>query len=135
MISALKAGVAYFTVVYLAGFVLGTVRVVLIAPSIGETAAVVLETPIILAVSWFAARWCIAAFSVPNAVVRRLLMGGVAFCLLIAGEFGVSLFVFARSWDDTLATFLSLPGIIGLFAQVLFGLLPLTHAVLEQRRG
>ena len=134
MVSALKAGVTYCAIVYLAGFVLGTLRVILIAPRIGATAAVVLETPIILAVSWFAARWCIAALSVSNALVGRLLMGGVGFCLLIAGEFGLSLFVFVCSWDDTLATFLSLLGVIGLFAQVLFGLLPLTQAVLEQKR-
>ena len=134
MVSALKAGVTYFAIVYLAGFVLGTLRVVLIAPRFGETAAVLLETPIILAVSWFAARWCTATFSVPNDVARRLLMGGVAFCLLILGELGISLFVFARSWEHTLATFLSRTGLIGLGAQVVFALLPPIQAVLERKR-
>jgi hypothetical protein len=33
-------------------------RVLLIAPRLGETAAVFLETPLILAASWFVCRWC-----------------------------------------------------------------------------
>lgn len=134
LFSALKAGVTYFAIVYLAGFVLGTLRVVMVAPGIGETAAVLLETPFILTVSWFAARWCIATFSIPHDVASRLLMGGVAFCLLILGEIGVSLFVFTRSWDDMRATFLSLAGLIGLCAQVVFSLLPLLQAVLVRKR-
>ena len=135
MVAALKAGLAYFTVVFLTGFVLGTLRVLLIAPLMGDTAAVLLETPIILAASWFAARWCIAALSVPNDGASRVLMGGIAFLLLILGEVGVSIFVFARSWEDTLTTLLSPPGIIGLCAQIVFALLPFAQAIVERNRG
>ena len=102
---------------------------------IGETAAVLLETPIILTASWIASRWCINRFAVPAEVSPRLLMGGVAFALLIVGELGVSIFVFGRSWEGTLAAFLSLPGIIGLSAEAAFALLPLAQAILRRGRS
>jgi hypothetical protein len=44
-------------VVFFVGFILGTVRVLLIAPRLGETAAVLLETPVMLVASWFVCRW------------------------------------------------------------------------------
>ena len=53
---SLLAGAAYFAVVFATGFALGVVRVLVTAPRLGETGAVLLEVPIILAASWFAAR-------------------------------------------------------------------------------
>jgi hypothetical protein len=135
MQAPLKAGVSYFALVYLAGFVLGTARVLLVAPRVGDTAAVLIETPIILAASWIGSRLCIIRFSVPPEAAPRLAMGSVAFALLIIGELGVSNIVFGRSWEDALAAFLYPPGIIGLSAQVAFALLPLVQAVLERGRS
>jgi hypothetical protein len=134
MTTAPKAGATYFAIVYLAGFVFGTVRVLLLAPLIGEVAAVLLETPIILMASWIACRWCIKRFAVPAAAQLRLVMGGVAFGLLIVGELGVSIFVFGRSWDVTVATMASPLGLIGLSAQVIFALFPLVQSVLGRKR-
>jgi hypothetical protein len=132
MAAALKAGVSYFALVYLAGFILGTVRVLLIAPCLGETAAVLLETPIILAASWIASRWCTAEFAVQANPLPRLLMGGIAFALLITGELGVSVFVFGRSWEGALTAFRSPPGIVGLSAQAAFELFPLVQTALRR---
>lgn len=135
MTAALKAGTTYVAIVYLVGFVLGTVRVLLLAPRIGEVAAVLLEAPLMLAVSWIASRWCTGRFSVLPELPPRLVMGGVAFALLILGEVGVSMVAFGRSWEGTLAALLSPPGLIGLSAQVAFGLLPLLQALLERKPG
>ena len=135
MTTALKAGAAYFAIVYLAGFVLGTVRVFLLAPRTGEIAAVLLETPIILTASWIVSRWCTGTFVVPPVPQPRLVMGGEAFALLILGEAGVSMFAFGRSWDGTVAATLSPSGLIGLSAQVIFALLPLLQALLKRKRG
>lgn len=46
MTAALSAGIAYFAMAFPLGFVLGAVRVLLLARRIGETAAVLLELPI-----------------------------------------------------------------------------------------
>jgi len=48
---AVEAGVIYALIVFLCGFALGALRVLLIVPRIGETAAVSLEAPLILTAS------------------------------------------------------------------------------------
>jgi predicted MFS family arabinose efflux permease len=53
----LKAAATYFVLVFGAGFVLGAIRVTWIVPRIGARAAVLLETPLVLAVSVLAALW------------------------------------------------------------------------------
>ena len=135
MTAALKAGATYFAIVYLAGFVLGTVRVLLLAPRIGELAAILLETPIMLSASWIASRWCTERFVIPPERRPRLVMGGAAFTLLILGEFGVSMLAFGRSFEETVAAILLPSGLIGLSAQVAFALLPLLQALLKRKRG
>jgi hypothetical protein len=132
MIAALMGGVSYFVVVYSLGFLLGMIRVLILAPRTGEMGSVLLETPIILGASWIVARWCANMFAVPATVVPRLAMGGVAFALLIAGEIAVSTFVFGRGWQNTAALYQTPPAIVGLAAQVVFGLLPLTQAILDR---
>jgi hypothetical protein len=56
---ATKAGALYAIVVFSIGFILGTIRILLLAPRLGETAAVIVEVPIILAASWPVCRWCV----------------------------------------------------------------------------
>ena len=43
MTRAIAAAVVYFALAFAAGFVLGTVRVMLVGPRIGEIAAVLIE--------------------------------------------------------------------------------------------
>ena len=56
---ATKAGALYANIVFLIGFILGTIRVLLLAPRLGETTAVIAEVPVMLAASWFVCRWCV----------------------------------------------------------------------------
>ncbi len=53
MAASIKAGAAYFAIVFAAAFVLGTIRVSLVAPSVGPTIAVLIETPPAVVVSQF----------------------------------------------------------------------------------
>jgi hypothetical protein len=134
MTAAFKAGAAYFIVVYLIGFVLGTIRVLLLMPRVGETTAVLFEAPIILTASWIASRWSVNRFDVPAETAPRLAMGGIAFVLLTIGELAVSLLVFGRAWGDVLPVYQSTPGIISLAAQAAFALLPFTQAIPSRRQ-
>ena len=59
MAATIRAEVAYGLIVFLIGFVFGSIRVLLLAPHLGETGAVSLETPIMLAASWFVWCWCV----------------------------------------------------------------------------
>lgn len=122
--SVLKAGAAYFALVFLVGFALGTLRVLVIAPRVGETLAVFLEAPLILAASWLASRACVGRLRVRARAPERLAMGAVAFALLMAAELALSGLVFGRSVTDYLAAWRTLAGATGLVAQMGFALIP-----------
>ena len=134
MIAAVKAGTIYFAVVFALGFLLGTVRVLVLVPVVDEVAAVLLETPIMLLASWIAARWSADRFDVPTEISARVVMGAIAFALLMIAELLVSGLILGRPLQDTLTAYQSPPGVIGLCAQVMFALFPAAQAVLLRRR-
>lgn len=133
MIGAVEAGCAYFALVFMAGFALGAARTLLVAPRLGEMAAVLIECPIILGVSWIACHWCLDLLDAPAAISARLTMGAVAFALLMAAELSVSVFVFRRPIGAHFAAFRTAPGAIGLVAQGVFAVLPLVQPLIWAR--
>jgi hypothetical protein len=120
---ATKAGAFYALTVFVIGFILGTIRVLLLVPRLGERIAVIIEAPIILVVSWFVCRWCVDRLDVKRAVPARSLMGLVAFLVLMSAEFGLGA-VLGRSLMDQVAAYGSPPGAIGLAAQMTFAMFP-----------
>jgi hypothetical protein len=129
--ATLLAGVAYFAVVFTIGFILGTVRTLLIAPRLGETGAVGLEAPFMLAASWAASLWAVYRFRVPPAPGLRLLMGACALALLAMAEMSVSVGLFGRTFSSLFETSLSPADGIGLASQLAFGLIPLLQVTLQ----
>ncbi len=121
---SLAAGSIYFAVVFAIGFALGIVRVVITGPKLGETAAVLLEIPVILTASWFVAKWCVARFAVRSDAAERLTMGLVAFCLTMLAEMAMAVLLFGRTVPEHFATYSHSLGLVGLMAQFLFALLP-----------
>jgi hypothetical protein len=87
----LKAGTLYFALVFGAGFLLATIRVLWVAPSFGTRIAELMEAPIMLVVTILAARWLARRHSLPPTSAARLGVGFVALGLLLAAEFGVVL--------------------------------------------
>ena len=126
---AVKAATVYFAAVFLCAFVLGAIRVLLVAPHLGDTAGVMLETPIILAISWAVCRRCIERFNVGSTIRHRLIMGSVALILLQGAEFCIAIALFGRTATDYVAAFATAPGAIGLAAQVGFAILPAVVAM------
>jgi hypothetical protein len=94
MMRSVEAAIGYFAVVFGMGFLLGTLRVLLIAPRLGEELAVVVELPVMLTVSWLACGRIIDWLSVPAVLAQRFAMGGLAFVLWMAAETGVSVLAF-----------------------------------------
>ncbi len=127
MTRALRAGAFYFAIVFAAGFVLGTLRVLVLIPRWGEVAAVLAELPVMLAISWGVCRALVAHVRVAASVGARLLMGGVAFAMLITAEFGLGAFAFGRPFADQLAALQSTAGALGLAGQFVFALVPLAQ--------
>jgi type IV secretory pathway TrbD component len=89
----IEAGVIYFALVFGAGFVLGTIRTLWVAPRVGTRRAELMETPIMLAVTVLAARWVVVRLSVPATASARVAMGGIALLLLLFAEFGFMLWL------------------------------------------
>ncbi len=129
---SLGAGGVYFAGVFALGFALGMVRDLIAAPKVGEFAAVLLEIPVILTVSWFAAKWCIALFSVPPGGAERLTMGLFAFSLTMLAEMAMSVILFGHTVHDHIATYTHFIGLVGLAAQLLFAIIPYVQS--EPRR-
>jgi hypothetical protein len=92
-------------------------------PRLGETAAVIVEVPIILAASWPVCRWCVDWLNVRRTVPVRSLMGLVAFLVLMSVEVGMGA-MFGRSLVDQLDSCRYSAGAIGLAAQVIFAIFP-----------
>lgn len=118
------AGVAYVAIVFAAGFALGVARTLALVPQLGDTGAVIVELPVILAISWLASGWLVSRFAVPPAAGHRLAMGLVAFALLMAAEAALSTIAFGRSLGEHLALYRQLPHLIGLAGQIVFALIP-----------
>lgn len=127
MAAALRAGSVYFAVMFALGFVLGTIRVVLLAPGLGAMTATLIELPVMLAASWFVCRWAVARWRVPWRPGARLAMGALAFALLIAAEVVLGTLGFGRSVGEQIAAMLSPEGLAGLAGQLLFALFPLAR--------
>lgn len=124
LLSAL-AGLAYFGVVFAAGFVLGTLRILVLMPRFGDGLAVGLELPIMLALSWFVCRWLIVRFDVPAMLVARLVMGTIAFAALMMAELGVSTLALGRSVSTHFHHYRELSAILGLAGQIAFAMFPI----------
>lgn len=122
--NTLKSGFAYFLIAFAAGFALGTLRTLLIVPAIGETAAVALELPIMLTISWVACGWVLRRFALPPEPGVRLVMGVTALVLLLAAEAGVSVLLAGRSLAEHFALYREAPALLGLIGQVAFALFP-----------
>lgn len=124
MIAALQAGLIYAAIVFAVGFLLGTLRVLVAGPALGETIAVLIELPVILSASWIVCRWITRRFTVPNEIAARLAMGAAALTALPLAKAVVSLMLFGRTIAEFLATYRTLGAQIGLAGQVVFALFP-----------
>jgi hypothetical protein len=124
MMSAIKAGLSYWALVFALGFLLGTVRNLWLAPMLGDpTLAVLIELPFMLLGSWYVARLLVDALALDRQG-QRVIMGLLAFILLLGSEAAVGHFLFAQSWRQWLDGLFVLPGVLGLFGQLLFALIP-----------
>jgi hypothetical protein len=122
--AAFKAGLAYFAAVFAVGFVLGTLRVLIVGPGFGDTLGVLIELAIMLLVSWMVCEWLLNRFSVQNKPSLGVLVGAVAFALLMVAELWVSVFAFGRSLAEHFESYRSLNADLGLVSQIAFAALP-----------
>ena len=104
---------------------LGALRILLLAPRIGARAAELAETPVMIAISWFAARWVVRRLDVPLAARPRLGMGLLALALMLVAEFALVLRLRGLTLEEYFATRDPVSGAAYYSALVLLALMPL----------
>lgn len=128
---SIKAGLAYFALVFGAGFVLGVLRVTLLVPRLGERIAELSEMPLMFVVIVVAAKLVTRRFAVPFSVAARLGTGLLALGLLIAAELLLAVVLQDRSLADYVASRDVVSGSVYLAMLALFAVMP----ALIGRRG
>ena len=131
--SGIRAGVAYGATVFAVGFLLGTARILLLAPRVGAAAAVSIEAPIIMTASWYVSRFWMARLAIRADIGLRILAGAVAFATLQILEVTLAIGLFRRSMGAYLADLSSTAGAIGLAAQICVATFPLLITVMSRR--
>jgi hypothetical protein len=122
--------VRYFAAVFGAGFVLGTLRVIFIVRLVGERAAELAETPVMLAAAFFSARYLVRRFAIPAAASDRIGMGLIALGLMITAEFGLVLWLRGITISQYFETRDPISGTVYYATLLIFAMMPL---VVRQR--
>lgn len=123
-----NAGVAYFALVFGAGFILGAVRVPLLVPHLGARMAELAEMPVMLLVMVLAARAIVSRFQLPPSARARLATGFVALALLIAAELELATLLQEQSLSQYIAGRDPVSGSVYLVMLGLFAAMPLILA-------
>lgn len=87
MKTILLCSFSYFALVFLAGFVLGVIRVFLLVPEIGERYAELLEMPLMLLAIYLSAKLIVIRFAILPRDSAYLVVGVLALLLLLMIEF------------------------------------------------
>ena len=125
----LKAGVAYFAIVFGAGFVLGPIRILWLTPRFGTRLAELMETPIMFVVILVAARWIVRRLALPSRASSRLGMGLIALGLMLIAEFTLVLWLRGLSIREYLAIRDPVSGTVYYAMLGVFAIMPLLVAI------
>jgi hypothetical protein len=127
-VQVLKAGAIYFAVVFGAGFILGPIRILVLVPRVGERVAELIETPFMLGVILFAARWIVQRFVTTRSPAKLVAVGCVALGLLLGCEFTVVLWLRGLTISAYMANRDSVAGVVYAVMLVVFAVMPLLMA-------
>ena len=119
----LRAAVAYWAMVFALGFVLGTVRVLGLAPLVGLVPATLIELPVMLGASWLASGWLVRRFAITDSGAA-LAMGGLAFALLMGAECALAVMLSGETPAQWLAGLRQSHAALGLAGQIVFAVMP-----------
>jgi len=125
MRKAVFAGAAYFVAVFSLGFLLGVLRVLVVAPRLGVGGAVLLELPVMLTASWMICGAVITRLGVGPLPRDRIAMSVTALVLLLIAEPVGAMILFGRTPGELIDSYRTGPALLGLASQVAFVLFPL----------
>jgi len=128
------AGVAYFAMVFGAGFILGSIRVPFLVPRLGERTSELIEMPFMLIVVVYSARFVVRRFALTPATSVRLGVGLIALGLLLAAELLLAVVLQNRSLAEYIASRDRASGSVYLAMLLLFSVMPLVLARVQRAR-
>jgi len=118
------AGASYFAVVFACGFAFGAVREIFVTPALGPFAATLVEAPLMMAVSYAAARWILSSMPADPGLGGRAIIGASALVFLLVTEMLFSLLLrglsFAAWWEH----FVTPQGALSLALFLAFAIMP-----------
>ena len=129
----LAASLAYFACVFAAGFLLGTLRVLVLERLTGPVPATLVEVPVMLVLSWLAAGFVLHRFAPGSPAGPRLAIGLLALAFLLLAEVAVSILAFGRTPGEHFALYGDVAPRIGLVGQLAFALIPLLRGTATAR--
>ncbi|MEL7454754.1 MAG: hypothetical protein AAGJ50_15425 [Pseudomonadota bacterium] len=121
------AGLGIFT----AGFVLGVIRTVWLVPRLPEWQAVLIEGPFILVLSWFILQYFVRRRAISVVTSTRLAFGASALVTLWVCEWITTVTLMGEDPSFFFHRLVTLPGAMGLAAQMLIIVMPLWMTVRE----
>lgn len=127
------AVLAYFGLVFAAGFIFGALRVSLIEPRVGRLVATLIEGPLLILVTVAAARRVISYFELSG---HRLALAGVgclAVSLVFCADFGVGLLLRQMSFGEHWTYLLTPSGLVYLLLLAVFSAMPLLSDLWQRR--
>jgi hypothetical protein len=124
----IKGGITYFVLVFVAGFVLGSIRVPFLVPRLGERAAELIEIPFMIVVVLVSARFITNRFSLPTNVLARLGVGFLPLGLLVAAEVLLTVALQDRPLGEYVAGRDPVSGMVYLAMLALFAVMPFVLA-------
>ncbi|OQW32783.1 MAG: hypothetical protein A4E19_05335 [Nitrospira sp. SG-bin1] len=128
----LQAAVLYFLLVFGAGFVLGTGRVLILVPLLGERTAELLEMPLMLAVIVVAARW-MARHRLDGRQSSALSVGVIAMGLVLLADLAVGMWLRGMSVAEVFLNRDPVSGTAYYTALLLFALMPVVIIRFQHR--
>lgn len=120
--AVVHTAIAYFSTVFAFAFAMGVARTLVVAPLIGTTAAVLVEVPILLAVSWVIARRLLRDRDLT--LPQRIAVGTIAFVFTMASEVVLSALMRGQSVGEWAATVATPIGLVSLAGQLGFAAIP-----------
>lgn len=118
----LKTALAYFALVFGAGFILGPIRILFIVPRFGVFVAELMEYSLMLVVIVAAASWLVRKFQIAE---QTLMVGVLALALVMAFEFTLVLWLRGLTLTEYLSERDPLSSLIYYLMLVGFALMPL----------
>ena len=120
----IAAALFYMLIVYAAGFALGTMRVLLVEPRVGEIVATLCEAPFLLSVMVLAARRVPPMLSLPKKAGPLAAVGVGALLLQQFTDLAFAALVRGIAPAEQIAHFTTVPGLIYLALLVAFAAMP-----------